>query len=196
MRTRTAPRWWEITYLFAHTTTRHRKGTQSPKHTRGRGQVLLSDRFSAEGSSPKGTCLQHTSRLSARALPPRQGHLRLPFCLYLHGSGSDRHLNKSLPLLQGPGSPHKKNAGNQQAAEGLIRESARCTRYLGNEGAGWHTAISVVRENSPTLPVNKVHKSTNQSQGQVTGDEAGPAPRVFLIIRGSEMGVFQVPFSY
>lgn len=37
---------------------------------------------------------------------------------------------------------------------------------------GWHTVISVLQENSPTLPVNKVHKSTNRSQGQVTEDEA------------------------
>jgi len=37
---------------------------------------------------------------------------------------------------------------------------------------GWHAVISVLQENSPTPPVNKVHKSTNQSQGQVTEDEA------------------------
>lgn len=29
---------------------------------------------------------------------------------------------------------------------------------------GWHTVISVLQENSPTPPVNKVHKSTKQNK--------------------------------
>lgn len=102
-------------------------------------------------------------------------------------------MNKTFYLLQGPALPNQKTtvSGHPGVSLGNL-----CSVPVTTETReGWHTVISVLQENSPTPPVNKVHKSTKQNQGQVTEDEAVMLHGSPSLLINTKVQVFQVPSS-